>query len=206
MRGRAQHRSVPGEDRHETRHRHCRNHEARGYRDSLRLSGQSPHRTRRRRRHPPGDGAAGAHRTAHGGCDLAGHLRAHHRRLLHAARSRRGKCHGRRGAMLRRIRAGTGAADGLCAAAREYRTELQFQPGDARFCEVGRADQHCRRGRQHLPPRIYKTEKRPRRTCHRRNPGRHVERGSAGTAELYPCAAHPLRRRPRACEGSGRRY
>jgi hypothetical protein len=33
-----------------------------------------------------------------------------------------------------------------------------------------------------------------------------VERGSAGTAELYPCAAHPLRRRPRACEGSGRRY
>jgi len=31
---------------------------------------------------------------------------------------------------------------------------------DARFCEVGRADQHCRRGRQHLPPRIYKTEKR----------------------------------------------
>ena len=201
--GRAQHRPVPGRDRHETRHRHCGNHEARGNRDSLRLSGQSPHRTRRQRRHPPGDGAAGAHRPAHGGRDLAGHLRAHHRRVLHAARPRRGKRHGRRGAMLRRIRAGAGAADGLCAAARQYRTELQFQPGDEGVCKIVRADQPRRRGRQHLPPRLHQTEKRPRRAGDRGNPGRHVERGSAGAAELHPGAAHPLRRRPRACEGSG---
>ena len=53
-----------------------------------------------------------------------------------------GKRHGRRGAMLRRVRARAGAADGLCAAARQYRAELQFQPGDEGVCEVGRADQH----------------------------------------------------------------
>ena len=35
---------------------------------------------------------------------------ADHRRLLHAARPRRGKRHGRRGAMLRRVRARAGAA------------------------------------------------------------------------------------------------
>ena len=191
-----------GRDRHEARHRDCGNHEARGDRDSLRLSGQSPHRTRRQRRHPPGDGAAGTHRPPHGGRDLARHLRAQHRRLLHAARPRRGKRHGRRGAMLRRIRPRAGAADGLCAAACQYRSELQFQPGDEGVCEIVRADQPRRRSRQHLSPRLHQTEERPRRTGHRRNPGRHVERGSAGAAELHAGAAHPLRRRSRACQGS----
>src|SRR5882724_465203 len=53
-------------NRHETWYRHRRNHEARGYRDPLRLSSQSSYRTRRQCRYPPGDGAAGTHRTAHG--------------------------------------------------------------------------------------------------------------------------------------------
>ena len=39
------------------------------------------------------------------------------RRVLHAARAGRGKRHGRRRAMLWRVRACAGAADGLCAAA-----------------------------------------------------------------------------------------
>ena len=69
------------------------------------------------------------------------HLRAHHRRVLHAARSRRRERHGRRRAVLRRIRAGAGAADGLCAAARQHRPELQLQPGDAGVREIVRADQ-----------------------------------------------------------------
>ena len=197
-----EHRPVTGRDRHETRRRHCGNHEARGDRDPLRLSGQSPDRVRRQRRHPPGDGAAGAHRPAHGGRDLARHLRAHHRRVLHAARPRRGERHGRRRAMLRRIRAGAGAADGLCAAARQYRSELQFQPGDAGVRQIGRADQYRRRSLQHLPPRLHQAEERPRRAGDRRNPGRHVERGSAGAAELHAGAAHPLRRRSRARQGS----
>ena len=122
---------------------------------------------------------------------ISGSPRAHHRRVLHAARPRRGKRHGRRGAMFRRIRAGAGAADGLCAAACEYRAELQFQPGDEGVCEIGRADQHRVRSRQHFPPRLHQIEKRPRRTCHRRNPGRHVERGGAGAAELYAGACAP---------------
>ena len=127
-----------------------------------------------------------------------------HRRVLHAARARRRKRHGRRGAMLRRIRPRAGAADGLCAAARQYRPELQFQPGDAGVFEVLRADHHRGRSLQHFPAGVYKTEERPRRACDRRNPGRHVERGSAGAAELHAGAAHPLRRRSRACEGSRR--
>src|SRR5271163_4155534 len=44
---------------HEARHRDRGNHEARGHRDSLRISGQSYHRACRRRRHPAGDGPAG---------------------------------------------------------------------------------------------------------------------------------------------------
>ena len=151
-------------ERHETRHRHRGNHEARGYRDPLRLSGQSPDRACRQRRHPPRHGAAGAHRHPHGGRDLARHLGANHRRLLHAAWPRRRKRHGRRGAMLRRIRAGAGAADGLCAAAGQYRSELQFQPGDAGVLEIVRADQHRRRSLQHFSPRLHQTEERPRRT------------------------------------------
>ena len=127
-----------------------------------------------------------------------------HRRLLHAARPRRGKRHGRRGAMLRRVGAGAGAADGLCPAPCQYRPEFQFQPGDAGVLEIVRADQHRRRSLQHLPPRLHQTEERPRRTGDRRDSGRHVERGSAGAAGLHAGAAHPLRRRPRACEGSRR--
>ena len=46
------------------------------------------------RRHPPDHGAAGAHRPAHGGRDLPRHLGPHDRRLLHAARPRRGERHG----------------------------------------------------------------------------------------------------------------
>ena len=155
-------------------------------------------------RHPPGHGAPGAHRHSHGGRDLARHLGAQHRRVLHAARPRRRERHGRRGAMLRRIRARAGAADGLCAPARQYRPELQFQPGDAGVLEILRADQHRRRSLQHLSPRLHQAEERPRRTGDRRNPGRHVERGGAGAAELHAGAAHPLRRRSRACEGSRR--
>ena len=48
-------------------------------------------------------------------------------------------------------------------------------------------------------------EERPWRAGDRRNPGRHVERGRAGAAELHAGAAHPLRRRSRACQGSRRR-
>ena len=48
------------ENRHETRCRHCRNHEARGHQGPRRVSGQPFGSTRRRRRHPPGDGATGA--------------------------------------------------------------------------------------------------------------------------------------------------
>ena len=135
---------ILGRDRHETRRRHCGNHEARGDRNPLRLSGQPSHRICRQCRHPPGDGAPGTHRRSHGGRDLARHIGPVDRRLLHAARSRRGECDGRRGAMLRRIRARPGAADGLCAPARQYRPELQFQPGDEGVFEVFRADQHRR--------------------------------------------------------------
>ena len=126
------------------------------------------------------------------------------RRVLHAAWARRRERDGRRGAMLRRVGARAGAADGLCAPARQYRPELQLQPGDEGVLEIVRADQHRRRSLQHLPARVHQAEERPRRAGDRRNPGRHVERGSAGTAELHAGAAHPLRRRSRACEGSGR--
>ena len=55
------------------------------------------------------------------------------RRVLHAARPGRRERHGRRRAVLRRVGAGAGAADGLSAAHRPGRSELQFQPGDGRF-------------------------------------------------------------------------
>ena len=141
----------------------------------------------------------------HGGRDLAGHLGAarigafcmQHGPGAENAMGGVAQCYGE-------SVPGAGAADGLCAAARQYRSELQFQPGDAGVREVVRADQHRRRGLQHFPPRLHQAEERPRRPCHRRNPRRHVERGSAGAAELHAGAAHPLRRRPRACEGSRR--
>ena len=80
--------------------------------------------------------------------------------------------------------------------------ELQFQPGDEGVFKIVRADHPRQRSLQHLSPRLYKTEERPRRAGDRRNPRRHVERGSAGAAELHAGAAHPLWRRSRACEGS----
>ncbi len=112
------------------------------------------------------------------------------RRVLHAARARRRERHGRRGAVLRRVRPGAGAADGLCAPARQYRPELQLQPGDEGVLEIVRADQHRGRSLQHLPPRLHQAEERPRRARDRRDPGRHVERGGAGAAELHAGAAH----------------
>jgi len=39
---------------------------------------------------------------------------------------------------------------------------------------------------KHFPARFTKIEKRPRRTCHRRNPGRHVERGGAEPLNYTP--------------------
>ena len=43
------------------------------------------------------------------------------------------------------VGAGIGAADGLCAAARQYRAELQFQSGDEGIFKILRADQPRRR-------------------------------------------------------------
>ena len=142
-------------DTHEARRGDCGNHEARGDRDPLRLSGQSSDRIRGQCRHPPDHGAAGAHRRAHGGRDLAGDLGALDRRVLHAAWPGRGERHGRRRAMLRRIGPCAGAADGLCAPARQYRAELQFQPRHARLRQIRRADHARQRSLQHLSPRLH---------------------------------------------------
>src|SRR3954471_5462570 len=60
------------------------------------------------------------------GGDLARPLGPSDRRVLHAAWTRRRERHGRGGAVLRRIRSRAGAADGLCAQARQYRPQLQF--------------------------------------------------------------------------------
>ena len=128
-----------------------------------------------------------------------------HRRLLHAARPGRGERHGRRGAMLRRVRPRIGAADGLCKADCEHRAEFQFQPGDEGVLEIVRADHSRQRSRQHHPPRLHQAAQRPRRTGDRRNPLGHVERGGAGAFELHPGAAHSLRRRPRAISRRPRR-
>ena len=64
-----------GEAPHESLRRHRRNPAPRGRGDDHRLSGQPHPRARRGRRHPPDHRAPGAHRPAHGGRDVARHLR-----------------------------------------------------------------------------------------------------------------------------------
>jgi len=92
-------------------HRHCRNHEARGYRDPLRLP------VNHLIEHAPMPNPSVMVRQERIGLHMAdailpGHVGAHHWRLLHAARPGAENAMGRRGAMFRGIRAGAGAADG----------------------------------------------------------------------------------------------
>ena len=66
--------SPDREEGHEGRRSHRGNHEARGHRDPLRLSGEPSDRICGSRGYPPDHGAPGTHRPAHGRCDLAHHL------------------------------------------------------------------------------------------------------------------------------------